>query len=396
MKSLQDILTLPRAGLYLSPRRASQTLPLVYGDLTCDSQGPGTWTAVCIDTEAHVYALAGTPLLPIEQGNQARVFDRQGNEIFDFTFNPSHDYLGRGAIATMTMAQDQRAQEPLSVSAKGRAGQDGGLLTNPVDILRDFLLDLAGLEPWQLDGATWAKAHRHAAQQGHQAAGVIGSDQALGSTLSQILGCFLGSWWLDAAGSVRIALQGGLPLVMDDEVAFSFAACDTLEAQASADIKNTCNRIACQYAYNWDSQAYQSHDDGQDSQDLLSRALYDDQYRQLKLPWVRLAQVASRVQELAVRRFAQGVRLISLDLPGLPALHLEKGDYAWFSSTWLRDLRGRALNQQLVRVLGLETDLDARSTSLTLEDTGLRKTLASLADGSALADGAMLAGGQEA
>ena len=263
MKSLQDIYSLPRASRYLYPRRASDVLPVVYGDLSAETEGAGLWQAVCVDTKSFVYALAGTPILRQELGNQVRIFDREGGEFFDFQFDSAHDFQGQGPIATVTMAQDQRTKEPLSVSAQGRAGQEG-LLLNPVDILRDFLLNLAGLEPDQLDGASWAKARRQAQQQGYQAAGIIDREQALGSTLSQILGCFLCSWWLDASGCLRIGLEGSSPLVLESEVAYSFGANDTLEAVVSADIKNTCNRIACQYAYNWDSKDYEAFDDGQD------------------------------------------------------------------------------------------------------------------------------------
>lgn len=395
MKSLQDIYSLPRAGRYLYPRRASDVLPVVYGDLSAGTEGVGRWQAVCVDTKSYIYALAATPILGQELGNQVRIFDRDGGELFDFQFNPAQDLQGQGAIATVTMAQDQRSKEPLSVAAQGRAGASG-LLLNPVEILRDFLLNLAGLELDQLNGASWAKASRQAQQQGYHAAGIIDRDQALGSTLSQILGCFLGSWWLDASGCLRIGLEGSRPLVLESEIAYSFGANETLEALISADIKNTCNRIACQYAYNWDSKGYEVFDDGQANQDLLSRSLYEDQTRQLKLPWARLAEVVNRVQAVAVDRFSGGTRLISLDLPGMPTLHLEKGDYAWFSCSWMRDGAGHPLNEQLVRVLTLETDLDARATRFTLEDTGYRRTLAWLADGSRRADGSRLAGGDEA
>jgi hypothetical protein len=394
MKSLQDIYLLPRAGRYLNPRRTSDALPVVYGDLSAGPEGPGLWKAVCIDTQSYVYALAGTPLLAHELGNPVRIFDREGVELFDFQFDPAHDFQGQGAIATVTMSQDQRSKEPLSVSAQGRVGASG-LLVNPVDILRDFLLNLAGLDPDQLDGASWAKARRQAQQQGYQAAGSIDREQSLGSTLSQILGCFLGSWWLDASGRLRIGLEGGSPLVLESEIAYSFAADDTLEASVSVDIKNICNRIACQYAYNWDGKDYEATDDGTALQDLMSRSLYDDQTRQLKLPWVRLPQVANRVQTVAVGRFGGGARLISLDIAGMPALHLEKGDYAWFSSSWLRRPNGRLLADQLVRVLSLATDLDKRSTSFILEDSGYCRSLAWLADGSGRADGSGMAGGED-
>lgn len=384
MKSLQDIHSLKRAGVYASPRQPSQALPIVYGDLDSQTAQGGVWRAVCVDTQAHVYALAGTPILSQEAGNRVRLFDCQGQEILAFGFDPANDFQGLGLIATVTMAQDMRSREPLSAAYQGRAGT-GGLLSDPVEILQDFLLNLAGLEPTQLDGASWARAKRRSRELGYQAAGVINSDQALGSTLSQVLGCFLGSWWLDSAGRLRLVLEGGRAC-LEGEVAHAFAPLDTLDAQAAVDIKNTCNRLACQYAYNWQEDEYQVYDDSQESKDLLSRSLYGDQPRSLRLPWLRLAQVARRVQETAVKRFASGARLNTLDAPSLPALHLEKGDHAWFSSYWLRDAAGRPMRDQLVRVLSLANSLDSGTTSFTLEDTGFYRTLAGLAGGEPVGD----------
>lgn len=393
MKSLQDIYFLKRAGRYLNPRRAADILPVVYGDLSRQDQGGGLWPAVCIDSQAHVYALAGVPILSREAGNLVRLFDRQGEEVFDFDFSPAHDYQGQGLIATATFGRDMRAREPLGVAARGRANADG-LLLNPVAILKDFLLELAGMEPDQLDGVAWARAQRRAQERGYQAAGLISDEQPLGDTLSQILGCFLGSWWLDARGRLRVGLEGTGLRCLESEVAHSFAAVDTLEVQVSSDIKNTCNRVACQYAYNWDLEDCEAFDEGDTARDLLSQALYGEQVRYLGLPWVRLPAVAGLVRQAAIRRFALGARLFSLEVPGRPTLHLEKGDHAWFSSTWLRDASGRPMTDQLVRVLSLQTDLDALTTRLTLEDTGYRRAPAWLADGSRPANGSVLAGAE--
>ena len=57
------------------------------------------------------------------------------------------------------------------------------------------------------------------------------------------------------------------------------------------------------------------------------------------------------------------------------------------------DPQGRPLKNQIVRVLGLEPDLDAGTVGYTLLDSGLYKTLAAPADGRSLADGSLEAGG---
>ena len=71
---------------------------------------------------------------------------------------------------------------------------------------------------------------------------------------------------------------------------------------------------------------------------------------------------------------------------------LEKGDAALLSVDWLYDQEGRSLKNQIVRVLGLEPQLDQGTMRFTLLDTGLYKTIAYLADGTRQADGSTEAG----
>lgn len=387
--SLQDSFRLRRAGEFANPRRAAATLPVIYGDL---SQGQtGLWQAVCVDTLHHIYALAGCPLAGPEQGQRVRVFAADGAELFDFSYDPALALEGKGPIAAVTFAADQRANEPLGVLALGRTGTNG-LMVNPVEIVRDFLVNLAGWPAEALDGAAWARATASAAQHGYEAAGVIAQDQALGQVLSEVLAACLGSWWLDAGGRLCLGLEGGRPLVSEDQVAFAFAPDPDLDSQVEADLKNLCNRISADYAYNWAEDFYEAHADGEDLRDPLSEAIHGRQERAFAWPWVRQAATARRLQADLVERFARPRRLISLTCADLAGLHLSKGDFAWYSSAWQLDARRQPLTNRLVQVLALEPDLDARRLRCTLLDTGFHRTLAEIADGAYLADGACTAG----
>lgn len=100
MPRLEDKLPLKSAQDYPAPRYPGRFLPLVYGEL-CDAPD-GLWEAVCLDTTQRIYALAGHPLLAPEQGNPVTLFDREGRELGrGYTLRPSHDYQGRGPIATV-------------------------------------------------------------------------------------------------------------------------------------------------------------------------------------------------------------------------------------------------------------------------------------------------------
>jgi hypothetical protein len=104
-----------KAEDYSSPRSKNQYLPLVYGDMSSGGEG-GLWQAVNLDIDNRVYALAGCPLLSQAAGNQVSIFNRDGDELGPgFTFNHSHDFQGKGAIATVTFPQ--LTASDISVSA---------------------------------------------------------------------------------------------------------------------------------------------------------------------------------------------------------------------------------------------------------------------------------------
>ncbi len=125
MSDLSAKLPLKSAGAYASPRRGSQRLPLVYGDLT--GSGGGLWQAVCVDTVGLVYALAGHPVLSAAAGNQVRVFDRDGLEIKGFAFDHANDLEGRGEIATITFPVVTASDVSVSAASGSFVSAGGGL-----------------------------------------------------------------------------------------------------------------------------------------------------------------------------------------------------------------------------------------------------------------------------
>ena len=392
MKSMQDAYALRKAGGYDRPRQASQALPLVYGNLSAGAGG-GVWPAACLDTEAFIYAYCGAPVLSAQDGNQVRVFDKNGAELSGFVFNHSHDLEGRGAIATLTFGQDMRAYEPLSLAGCGRA-DESGLLLNPLEVARDFLLNFCGLEATRLDNAAWARASSQCKVLGYHAAGLVSKDQAVSQIMSELLSCFLGSWWMDARGRLRVSLQHGPGLLGESELTAIFGWADNTDAVLQADLDNICNRLICNHTYNWMSREYQGYEDGQTEAVLRSRSLYGDQVRSLDLPWVREAATVRAIQRSLVSAFAYPVRMLTLSQDSFVSLHAERGDYVCLSCAWLKDSLRRPLVNQIMRVLSVEPDLDKRQVRFTLLDTGFYKTTACVADGSETAEGVNLAGGQ--
>ncbi len=394
MAGLDADLALPLAGRYPLPRNSAEVLPLVYGRML-GGQG-GLWKAVCIDRQSHVYALAGHALTPPGPDNPVTLYDRDGAVIDsgDYQLSPSQDYLGRGVVATARFLADPREREPIAVRAHGKPGSDGAPLTNPLDLARDLLTVHGGLEPDCLDPGFFNRARSRAVLAGYRAAGLIGRSVSLAQALTSLLGEFLGSWWWGGDGRLRLSLDlttGGLD---DGELAGAFSQAQLSQVAVTANLADVVNQVEILHAYNFLAQEPQAAWSGAAGVDLRSQGLYGVRRQELSLQWVREEAVAAALAARLVKAFAFPRRVIACREDALVNLALERGDAALLSLDWLCDQRGQPLVNQIVRVLGLEPDLDRGVVSFSLLDTGCYRTLTHPADGACLADGGRLAGGE--
>lgn len=393
MTDLGALAPLRRAWEYDAPRRPAECLPVVYGDM---QGGSGAlWNAVCLDPAAHVYALAGHPLLAVAAGNQVILYGQDGQTLdpAGYTLNLCHDFQGRGFIATAVFYDDVSIQEPLGVRAQGKPDPEGWLINNPLDVAGDFLLGVCGLDPQELDQGALSRSRSRAVAHGYRASGLVDRPKAMASLLTEIMSTFLGSWWRGGDGRLRLHLDLGPGSASDGELAVTLGQAHLKDVSVTARLADVVNRAVTIYCKNYRHNQYEAGQDGLASQDPLSIALYGLQARTLELPWVREAATASTLAAALVRDFRLPRRIITCQEDALANLPLEKGDLALLSLDWLYDGQGRPLVNRMVRVLGLEPQLDRGTIVFTLLDTGFHKTKALLADGSAPADGRELAGG---
>ena len=169
---------------------------------------------------------------------------------------------------------------------------------------------------------------------------------------------------------------------------------DLARVGVEAKLADLVNRAPVSFAYNFARQEYEGFFDGLETQDLKAQGLHGLASVTRELNWVRRAAVARTISQRLVDLLGRPRRIITCQENSLMNLPLEKGDAVLLGLSWLMDPQGRPLKNQIVRVLGLEPDLDAGTTGYTLLDSGLYKTLATPADGQGLADGSLLAGGQ--
>lgn len=392
MADLSAELPLKRAWQYPGPRRPADCLPLVYGE-----PGPGAgglWSAVCLDTAARVYALAGHPLPGPALGQAVQLYDKNGEAIDPtaYALNLAHDFAGRGQIATATFAADAKSLEPIGVRAAGKAA--AAVLTNPLDIARDLLVEVAGLDPAELDAGALNRARSRAELLGYRAAGAFTKVVTLGQALTELMAGFLGTWWRGGDGRLRLMLDLGPGGVGEGELAAVLAPANLRSVSVSARLDDLVNQVEVHYAYNHQAQAYEAAWSGAAAIQAKSVGLYGARPRTLPLKWVRDAACARAIAARVAAAYAFPRRTVTCEEEGLANLHLEKGDPVVVSLAWLCDPLGGPLVNQIMQVLGLEPQLDRGAIAYTLLDTGSYRTLTRPADGAVLADGSSLAGGE--
>lgn len=387
MLDMQTNLVLKPAYNYANPKSATDLLPIVYGDLTVGGPG-GQWTAKCIDTASNIFALAGHPLHSV-----TGLYDGDGALIDPgtYTISLSEDYQSRGLIALAAFSSQPPSR--VLVLGRGKPNSDGQLIDNPLDIAVDMVVTALGSDAANhVDQVSLSRARQNALLAGLRAAGVVNSKARLGDVLTDLLGCFLGSWWTVGNGMLRLSLDLGPCLQGESELAANLRHAELENIEVSAELDDVANQAELHYCLNHASGDFQAATDGSSNAQPQSVGLYGHRSATLELPWVRDEQTALVLGQRFVTLFCSPRRTVSCQVNHLRLLHLEKGDMVTLSLPWLYDDQGLALANQIVRVLSVEPRLDGGVMGLSLLDMGLYKTIAYPADGSHQADGSTKAG----
>ena len=378
-----------RAWEYTSPRLGTDVICDVWGDLT-DGTG-GQWTIPCIDTTAHVYAFAGHEVIshtPTVYTAAGAVIDPAG-----YTFSASDDYESNGAIATITFTGDQSASEPISVKGKGRKDDSDDLIDNPAGIIQDFLVGRVGWSTSDLDLVAFARARSAAAARGWKAAGIIDSEErSIGATLTEVCKSFPGSWWIGRDGKLKLAFDSAT--YAETEIMGVIRIGPQRNAVSTIKLGNIANQVVAGYRHSRVADRVQAGDSGASTLDAVSQSRYGVRLRSMEMRWVRGADTASSIQALMVQLYADPRRVIEFDYTAPIALIAERGDLWLFSVDSVYDPQARPMRNQVVRVIEVNPDFKSRQTRITVLDTGMYKTVAYLADGTVIANGAHQAGGE--
>ena len=372
LTSLSDALPLATEG--------NAMRPLVLGDVRPGGTG-GQFKLISLDDATGRYAVAGHAL---PASPELVVWDKDGNTLSGYSIDADNGEI--------TFGSDQSSKEPLTAVCIGL----GGASLNPIDAARELLCTVAGWDADEaLDAPSWEHAKRVCAAQGYTAGGAVASSVRLGDVLTDLLGSFWVGWRINGDGKLRLLADLAPASLPDGRLALHLSEAIMAKATATESESDICNQAASRWAPNvTGTTEWQGQDDGADQRDVLSQSVHRAYKITFDHPFCRDALIIPLLQQQAVRRWGWPRPLFSVPLPDMRAALVEGGDHITFDAPWLTDRRGRPLINQIGRVEGIALDHENRKSSLTIQDTGLYRTVAYPADGSILADGSHMAGGE--
>lgn len=140
---------LPRASRYTNSLNPNDILPIPWGDLTTGGS-KGVWKCPCINKDdgsgKAVYAIAGTPILSVANGNVITVY-LNGEEITGgYTVTTAGDYESQGSIAyiEVTSTIDSPREGGNSGSPADLVATSGGIFTGNANKTYKIIITTGG------------------------------------------------------------------------------------------------------------------------------------------------------------------------------------------------------------------------------------------------------------
>jgi len=399
MPELSDIFYLGRAGRYSRPLNSNARLPVVYGDLTDGSNG--VWELPCIDDDGGgmnpVYCFAAHEVLSAANGNSITIYE-EGMELNPalYTFDESNDYESEGVIATITFTSP-KANAVITARGMGKPTASGGatLMENIIDQVYDFLTVENAFASSLFESTYKAKASQIFTAQGYSAAGVINEDTVIWDIITEMMGAFLGSAYLDGSGELVLEIDDGS--LKQYSMAAIVSRGDANLVDAKQRLANIINQCPANYAYNYAAGEFKSHDGGSTTADLVSQGVHG--VREPNTPcqhyWCRDQASIRTIQGVVVEKFKNPLYEIEIQSFGQKLIHVDRGDVVVFSAEDLYGPAGEQLFNHYWRVLSVKHNDDKQGTiNVRALQTNYFMTVAHLADGTHIADGRVLAGGE--
>jgi len=373
--TLTSTYTLKKSGSYTNPLRASDVLPVLFGDLTENSGNNPITPCVLINTATYTHAISGEAVLSEANGNTFRFWDENGDEISNgFSVQTAVDYEDQGTIALVTFDSDHGE---VSCQCQGRPNDDGNLITNPVDMFETILGGAAAV-----DRLSFTKASVLADDLGYVAAGAITSEHQYQTWLTNLAASFLMDHYVGRDDTLKLRLDSGSAALMHP--VFELIERDTTRVEFFSYADNLVNQIPAYYAPTYAKRDrrfregtninYLAYDDGESTHDVNSirryglRATIDDR-ESYTFDWCRNTASVNLIQARLVEKFATRTWLIDWEETSKISMQAEEGDFGVYSCRNRIDETGTAVSDRYVQLLKKGFPLAEGGLKLYLRET---------------------------
>ena len=203
------------------------------------------------------------------------LIDRDGNPIApeSYTLDLDHDYQGSARSPPPPFSRTPPSLIPYT-SGPREARRLWPAFGKPVEIAKDILLSAAGADESDLEAASFSRAAARCDALGFAAAGVLEKEQRIGDLLTAVMGEFMGSWWKNARGQIKLVMDLGPGSLVESEIVHVFRPEHLKNISVEADIDDLVNQVSLFYAYNPALDEFEALLDEQDLRDQKSIGLF--------------------------------------------------------------------------------------------------------------------------
>jgi sugar lactone lactonase YvrE len=361
-------LILSTTGQYPNPGENNNNvvLPLPYGRCRANSDG-GVWVCPLIDSMDFVYCVAGWPIQSITNGNTVEIYVDGVLQTSGYTFDESNDYENQGDIAIVDFDSDPGGTVTVKCNGKWVGGK---LLTNPVDIIEDFLdfaADLLGNTAWEKDPTTFAIARNVAETAGYECAGVIQANNTIGYWIKAILKSFLGGFRFNSAGLLEIKLT---PLSESEAIQEELYEYEAINCEATSILDNICGRIIINYAVSFAEIDRRFKNGGESSYFRTadkSQTAINPQSWELDFDWCRNTDNIELMQDILLALYADPEYIIQYQGQDFKFIPLDLTDQMQGTISVLRDSNNDIVQNVVFGLREKTINLDDFTTGMTLQ-----------------------------
>jgi hypothetical protein len=394
MANFDETVELDLSSVFSSPKNEDDTLQVVYGDHTLKAENNGLVECVEISL-GDIFLVSDSPVFAITD-----VYDGDGKIIEEAEYSVVLDgsFEGRDNIAYLDFVfTDSGAPEdfdiptPITVQCVGKVDDSGNVIENPVEVIKDFLIDKGGWIEDDFAATTTSEAINRANNLGQKIRWCFDEDQPASQWILDIMFQVFGNALVGPDGRVALGILSEVDhAVEQNAVAHIVAKRDCTEGNDgptfTVDEANIVTRIIVNYNYSWAEG------------DTLSRLelTNDEVDRNYDVGFTKEIELKGMYSDATVNLLAQRVLddfnllrseygIFTFTVKGMKAAQARFGDLLGF--TWPWGPGGAEFINRFVKIFDVTDNHSEGTQTITARETGLAIVDIIVANGTITADG---------